>query len=281
MKPEIVRFIRAFLLKCCAYITHNALRLWFTAQIQMVYASKWHQFFLWCNKRLFFFFPSSDIVVPFPNGFPTSIYQSVMDSQSDKTSDGGLRCWDYKWKKGLWGARRGEQQVQLLRLSSVCGWRTGAARGSSGSSEFLCVAGRLAVQLSQEKGHPGRGANTGAVPKPLCNNIISSISCSSLLSINELSKAFHDHKTFRFSLFFLYIWIIYSQKKYSDIWQTFTSNDIEAEIKAKTTQPLSLFFFFFFFFLCFCLSYTNTEIGCLSLHRRRCQIPLPVTVTRR
>ncbi|TNN01784.1 hypothetical protein fugu_011166 [Takifugu bimaculatus] len=39
-----------------------------------------------------------------------------------------------------------------------------AGRSSSGSSEFLCVADGLTVQLSQERGHPERGPHSEPAP---------------------------------------------------------------------------------------------------------------------
>lgn len=91
--------------------------------------------------------------------------------QSSKTSDGGLRCWDFKCKrKASW--ERGETKNRFsystsapfpppllglqLHISTFVDAEP-AGRSSSGSSEVLCIADGLTAQLSQERGHPERG----------------------------------------------------------------------------------------------------------------------------
>lgn len=141
-------------------------------------------------------------------------------------------------KEGLLGARRDKNSSSCStsarcslnpcsssRQKHICSWRN---RLYGAAPEVLCIAGHLSVQMSQQKGQPDGGPpcercqqktnkyRTQSRSCSVCSSIVSyilfSISCLSFPSIKLFGKAFHNHKSFQFSIFFLYISIIYSQK---------------------------------------------------------------------
>lgn len=247
----------------------------------MFYASKWHQFSFRCNKRLFFLSiqqPHHSIVWKWIPNLPSPVWsvflrRAVQWNQRWRTVMSGFQM----QKKGLLGARRDKNSFrystsallfQPLFFILTEAHLLLASRLSGAAPEFLCTAGHLTVQLIQWKGEPDRGLHSEPAPCRRCqqktnknrhrhgaalqldNNILFSISCLSFPSIKLFSKAFHNHKTFQFP-FFLCTFVSYIHKNYSDVWQTFTSNDVEAERKSKNITASNFPFFFFLVLLLF------------------------------
>lgn len=273
MKPAIVCFIQAFLFKRCAYITHNAIQLDLLHIFRCFMQVSDISFPLDATRDFFFFWANDNIIILlFVNGFPAFIHQSgahTSGQQSNETSDEGLWCRDFKCKrKASW--ERGETKtvpvtqprlvvpwtlvLYLDRSTFVVGEQ--AVRSSSRGSlhRWSSFSADESVERSARRRASVWKMSTenqqiqNTVTKLLCSSIVSyilfSISCLSFPSIKLFGKAFHNHKTFQFSFFFLYISIIYSQKLLWHLTNIYFKMTSRQKGKAKTTQPVVSFLFF-------------------------------------